>query len=295
MANAKEIKERIASIEETRKITNAMYLISSSKMQQAKEKLAKTEPFFFAIQEEISRILCYWPEIENKFFDQRKAILKNQRKIGIIAITSDKGLAGAYNHNIIKEVENLINQGGIDKLFMIGESGRYHFSKSHKDELDLDFHYTVQNPTLHRSRLITNKIINLFLSGELDEVHIIYTKVKNAVSSETDHMKLLPLQKGTFNQYCDVHFAKGSVNFYPSPGAVMDSIVPSYINGIIYGALVESYCSEHSSRMMAMQNATDSADDMLSQLNMTYNRVRQANITQELTEVVAGANAQQRK
>ena len=159
----------------------------------------------------------------------------------------------------------------------------------------MDFRYTAQDPTLHRSRLITNEMIDLFLAGELDEIHLIYTKVKNAVSSETDHIKLLPLQKGSFNQYCDVHFAKGSVNFYPSPGAVMDSIVPNYINGIIYGALVESYCSENSSRMMAMQNATDSATDMLSELNMTYNRVRQSNITQELTEVVAGANAQQRK
>lgn len=295
MANAKEIKERIASIEETRKITNAMYLISSSKMKQAKEKLAKTEPFFFAIQEEISRILCYWPEIENKFFDQRENISHDNKKIGIIAITSDKGLAGAYNHNIVKDVENLIAQGGIDRLFFIGEAGRFHFYRSHKDELDMDFRYTAQDPTLHRSRLITNEMIDLFLAGELDEIHLIYTKVKNAVSSETDHIKLLPLQKGSFNQYCDVHFAKGSVNFYPSPGAVMDSIVPNYINGIIYGALVESYCSENSSRMMAMQNATDSATDMLSELNMTYNRVRQSNITQELTEVVAGANAQQRK
>ncbi len=295
MANAKEIKERIASIEETRKITNAMYLISSSKMKQAKEKLAKTEPYFYAMQNEISRLLCYWPDIDNRFFDQREHIPSKNRKIGIIAITSDKGLAGSYNHNVIKTVENLIKEGGSDLLFVLGESGRNYFAKNHHGEMDFDFHYTVQNPTLHRSRLITDKMVELFCKEKLDEVHIVYTKMQSAVSAETEQIKLLPLKRGTFNQSCDVHFAKGGMNFYPSPNAVMDSIVPNYINGIIYGCLVESYYSEHSARMLAMQNATNSATDMLSELNMTYNRVRQSDITQELTEVVAGANAQQRK
>ena len=121
MANAKEIKERMASIEETRKITNAMYLISSSKMKQAKKKLADTEPFFYAMQAEIARILRHVPDMHSQFFDGRESIPAEERKIGYIVVTADKGLAGAYNHNVIKATEELLKKPGKHKLFVLGE------------------------------------------------------------------------------------------------------------------------------------------------------------------------------
>lgn len=123
MANAKEIKERMASIEETRKITNAMYLISSSKMKQAKKKLADTEPFFYAMQAEIARILRHVPDMHSQFFDGRESIPAEERKIGYIVVTADKGLAGAYNHNVIKATEELLKKPGKHKLFVPGEAG----------------------------------------------------------------------------------------------------------------------------------------------------------------------------
>lgn len=296
MANTRELKERMASIEETKKITNAMYLISSSKMKAAKEKLAKTEPFFFAMQKEISRILTYWPDLDNPFFDTRKKTSPEDRKKGIIIITADKGLAGAYNHNAIKTAEEMMLDSANNKLFILGEVGRHYFAKKHNHmEVDLTFNYTVQNPTLHRSRQIAETMLELFLSKELDEVHIVYTKMENAMSAVTEHIQLLPLKKGTFDNDENSSSMNRNITFYPTADDVMDSVVPNYINGIIYGCLVESYYSEHNARMNAMQNATDSAEDMLKELSMTYNRVRQADITQELTEVVAGANAQQRK
>ena len=306
MANAREIRERIASIQETRKITNAMYLISSSKVKQAKERLKNTEPFFFAMQREISRILSYWPDIDNKFFDTRPEIPEDKQKIGLIIVTADKGLSGAYNHNILKKFEEIVeNNHGCYKLYVLGEVGR-HFFQANKDkydiEIDSDFHYTVQDPTLHRSRNIMRKIIADFEDKRIDQVHIIYTKMESSLSQTSEHLQLLPLHKTTFHEGVTslselpiIDVQSDSLTFYPSAGDVIDSIAPTYINGIIYGCLVESFCSEHNARMLAMQNATDSADNMLADLNMTYNRVRQADITQQIVEVAAGAAAQKRK
>ncbi len=297
MANAREIKERIASIQETRKITNAMYLISSSKMKQAKKKLADTEPFFYAMQREISRILRHVPEMHSHFFDTREGKAPEERKIGCIVVTADKGLAGAYNHNVIKMAEEMLAKPGQHKLFVLGELGRHYFENKGV-EVDTDFHYTVQNPTMHRARVIASRIIGLFEAGELDDVYIIFTMMKNAMQVETEKIKLLPLVRADFgpaNVQIPLDVYREDIVLYPSAHSVMDSIVPNYVNGIIYGCLVESFCSEHNSRMMAMQNATDSATDMLGELNVTYNRVRQAGITQELTEVIGGANAQKRK
>lgn len=300
MANAKEIKERMASIEETRKITNAMYLISSSKMKQAKKKLADTEPFFYAMQAEIARILRHVPDMHSQFFDGRESIPAEERKIGYIVVTADKGLAGAYNHNVIKTTEELLKKPGKHKLFVLGEAGRQYFAKREGIEMDTQFRYTVQNPTLHRSRVISSEMVEQFRNGDLDEIHIIYTRMINAMTAETEEQKLLPMKKTTFlpedmPALVGTGLYQEDTVFWPSTHSVMANIVPNYINGIVYGCLVEAYCSEHNARMQAMQNATDSATDMLNELNITYNRVRQADITQELTEIIGGANAQKRK
>lgn len=298
MANAREIKERMDAIQKTRKITNAMYLISSSKMKQARKKLADTEPFFYAMQAEIARILRHVPDMHSHFFDRREKLAPEERKVGCIVITADKGLAGAYNHNVFKMAEELLGEPGRHKMYVLGEVGRQYFSKREDLELDTSFRYTVQNPTLYRARMIALEVLELFEKGELDDIYIIYTRMENAMQSVTEKIKLLPLQKISFTPEQVPSLAgvyREGVTLYPSAHKVMDNIVPNYAIGIIYGCLVEAYCSEHNSRMQAMQNATDSASQMLGELNITYNRVRQADITQELTEVIGGANAQKRK
>ena len=298
MANAKEIKERMASIQETKKITNAMYLISSSKMKQAKKKLADTEPFFYAMQAEIGRILRHVPDMHSHFFDMREKIAQEDRKIGCIVVPAAKGRAGAYNHNVIKMTEEMLKGPGKYKLFVLGELGRQYFSKKDKLELDTGFRYTVQNPTMYRARVISTRMLELFEQGELDEIHIIYTRMVNAMQVEAEKINILPLQRMNFvpkNLPSLEGVYQEGVTLYPSAHSVMDSIVPNYVYGILYGCLVESFCSEQNARMQAMQNATDSAAKMLGELNITYNRVRQADITQELTEVIGGANAQKRK
>lgn len=298
MANAREIKERMEAIQKTRKITNAMYLISSSKMKQARKKLADTEPFFYAMQAEIARILRHVPDMHSHFFDRRERLAPEERKVGCIVITADKGLAGAYNHNVFKMAEELLEEPGRHKMYVLGEVGRQYFSRREDLELDASFRYTVQNPTLYRARMIALEMLGLFEKGELDDIYIIYTRMENAMQTVTEKIKLLPLQKISFTPEQVPSLAgvyREGVTLYPSAHKVMDNIVPNYAIGIIYGCLVEAYCSEHNSRMQAMQNATDSASQMLGELNITYNRVRQADITQELTEVIGGANAQKRK
>ena len=293
MPNIREIQSRINSVKDTMKITNAMYMISSSKLTQAKKKLQDTEPYFYALQGEISRILRHLPELEHKYFDRREKVPKDQRKIASIVVTADKGLAGAYNHNIEKLEEEILAKPGIHKLFVVGELGRHYFAKRGQ-EIDTHFKYTVQKPTMHRARDISGVLIEQFEQGELDEIYIVYTRMENSVQSEAEVMRLLPLERSSFNEMkmpLNVH--RESIELYPSAEAVLDSIVPNYVTGMIYGCLVQAYASEHNARMMAMKSATDSAKDLIHDLSIAYNRARQAAITQEITEVCAGARAQQ--
>lgn len=297
MANLKEIQDRTNSIKSTMKITNAMYMISSSKMKRAKDFLAATEPYFYGMQTAVGRILRHIPDLENQYFDARRGIDKKERREGYIVITADKGLAGAYNKNLLKVAFELMEstKSNRESLFVVGEYGRQYFTKKGYS-IDGAFRYTVQNPTMHRARVIAERILELYCARELDDVYLIFTKMVSPMQAEPEIMQLLPL-KG--NHFIDADKTAGvlqeDIEFYPSPDKVLNSTVPNYITGIIYAALVESYCSEQNSRMLAMQAATDNAQEVLRELSIIYNRLRQAAITQEITEVISGAKAQKKK
>lgn len=291
MANAREIQGRMKSIKDTMKITNAMYMVSSSKLQKAKRDLKNTEPYFFMIQDSLAKILDAAPEAGNAFFDKRQGKQGRARTIGYLVITADKGLAGAYNHNVIKMAEELAATEEQDMLFVVGQMGRRYFEK--KDiPIDIHFNYTAQNPTMNRARHIAKKLTQLFFDEKIDELYVIYTRMVNSLTVETTAKKILPLKaekiKMQDNSLVDRY---DDACFMPDAGTVFNKIVPDYVTGFIYGALVESYCSEHNARMMAMQTATDSATTMLNDLSVEHNRARQAAITQEITEVVGGARA----
>ena len=294
MANTKEIQDRIKSINDTLKITNAMYMISSSKLKKSKKMLADTEPYFFTLQSEMSRILRHLPDMEDIYFKSNDDKPVDDRKVGYIVITADKGLAGSYNHNILKIAEEHLRNHPNHMLFVLGELGRHYFEQ-HGIEIEKQFHYTVQNPTLNRARNIAEEILELYTKEELDEVYIIYTSMINAIQEEAQMHQLLPLKKADFKVQIPIDIPREELALKPSPEAVMDRIVPNYVVGFVYGALVESYSCEQNARMMAMENATNSAKDMLHELDILYNRARQAAITQEITEVIAGAKAQKRK
>ena len=282
MANTKEIQKRMKSIRDTMKITSAMYMISSAKLRSAKQKLEQTEPYFYTLQSAIARFLRHMPDTTNRYFDQREQI------------TADKGLAGAYNHNVIKMAQELFSQGENNKLFVVGELGRQYFAKEGL-EVDAEFKYTVQNPSLHRARVIADYVMDLYVNGELDEVYLVYTKMENSFSMNAEKQKLLPLAKEDFIHPAPADIYQEEIKVESSMEEILEHVVPNCVTGYIYGALVESFASEHNSRMMAMQTATDSARSMISQLSIEYNRVRQAAITQQITEVIGGAKAQKNK
>ena len=203
-------------------------------------------------------------------------------------------MAGAYNHNVIKIAHDLLEENSQNRFFVLGELGRQYFAREGL-KVDTHFHYTVQDPSLHRARLITDTMIDLYQKGELDEIYIIYTRMENSMSAVAEMRKLLPLSKRTFTTAAPIDVYQEELKADPSWDRIVELLVPNYVNGFIYGALVESYASEHNSRMMAMQSATDSARQILNQLSIQYNRVRQAAITQEITEVIGGAKALKRK
>jgi F-type H+-transporting ATPase subunit gamma len=294
MANAREIQGRMKSIKDTMKITNAMYMVSSSKLQKARRDLKNTQPYFYTIQESLAEILDIVPDAGNKFFDQREQKQGAKRKIGYLVITADKGLAGAYNHNVIKLAEQIIANPEEDLLFVVGQLGRHYFEKKNVP-IDITFNYTAQNPTMNRARHIASKLVDLFVDGKIDEVYVIYTRMVNSMTVEAVSKKILPLKK----EHIEIEGVDGekykNASFLPDAKTVFNKIVPDYVAGFVYGALIESYCSEHNARMMAMQTATDSASEMIKDLSVQYNRARQAAITQEITEVIGGSKAQKKK
>lgn len=294
MASAKEIQDRMRSIKDTLKITNAMYMISSSKLKKSKKMLADTEPYFYTLQSEMSRILRHLPDMNSIYFKTNAEIPERKRKAGYIVITADKGLAGSYNHNILKLAEEELEKRDDYKLFVLGELGRHYFEQKGIN-IDKQFHFVVQDPSLSRARRITEDLLKLYHENQLDELYIIYTTMVNAMQEEAQVAQLLPLKKTDFKIPVPIDIPLERLALKPSAEEVMDHIVPNYVVGFVYGALVEAFSCEQNARMMAMEGATNSAKQMLKELDIEYNRARQAAITQEITEVIAGAKSQKKK
>lgn len=294
MASAKEIQDRMRSIKDTLKITNAMYMISSSKLKKSKKMLADTEPYFYTLQSEMSRILRHLPDMNSIYFKTNAEIPERKRKAGYIVITADKGLAGSYNHNILKIAEEELAKRDDHKLFVLGELGRHYFEQKGIN-IDKQFHFVVQDPSLSRARRIAEDLLKLYHENQLDELYIIYTTMVNAMQEEAQVAQLLPLKKTDFKIPVPIDIPLERLALKPSAEEVMDHIVPNYVVGFVYGALVEAFSCEQNARMMAMEGATNSAKQMLKELDIEYNRARQAAITQEITEVIAGAKSQKKK
>ena len=294
MPNTKEIKTHINSVRDTQKITNAMYLIASTKMRKAKSELDQTRPYFRALQGEIKRIFRTDKEVDSKYFYPVEGSTALNGTYGCLVITADKGLAGAYNQNVIKETMQLLADHQDTKLFVVGEYGRQFFSQRHIP-IERSFLYTAQNPTMHRAREISAILLDMFNSDALDKIFIVYTDLKNGLDAEAVSTRLLPFHRKQFTAAAGAQQDSASFEFSPSISSVLDNVMQSYVSGFIYSALVDSFCSEQNARMTAMDSANQNAEKILSDLSVQYNRVRQAAITQEITEVSSGAKAQKRK
>ena len=268
-----------------------MYLISSTKMQKAKQDLDSNEPYFSMLRNEIRRILVNAETKDSRYMYSDAMDDKKKSKRALLVITADKGLAGAYNHTVIQTAEEEMKKHADIKLFIVGEYGRRHFMKKNIDIVD-DFVYTAQNPSFHRAREISEELLRLFNEEQVRDIKMIYSIHKNYGDAEVNKVRLLPLLKSDFvgkKAYTKKY------EFYPSVDKVLDGIMQSYISSYVFGGLVESYASEQNARMNAMNSANNNADELMGELTMEYNRVRQAAITQEITEVAAGARAQKNK
>lgn len=294
MPGTKEIKNHISSVRDTKKITNAMYLIASTKMRKVKSDLDLTRPYFNALKEEIKRIFRVSADVHNRYFYPPQGEPELSGCNGYLVITADKGLAGAYNQNVIKEAMRLMEQHSDNKLFVVGEYGRHYFA-SHNIHIEQSFLYTAQNPTLHRAREITTILLDLFNRGKLEKIYIVYTDFKGGLNEQACSTRLLPFHRADFITDTVERAISMPFEFYPSIENVLDSIVPSYVSGFIYSALIDSFCSEQNARMTAMDSANQNAQKLLSDLSVEYNHVRQGAITQEITEISSGAKALARK
>ncbi|MFR3238830.1 MAG: ATP synthase F1 subunit gamma [Acutalibacter sp.] len=292
MAGITEIRTRMQSVQQTLKITNAMYLISSAKVKKARKQLADVEPYFDKLAKTVLDIFRHSPDLKHRFIEGHE-IPREDRKTGFIVVTGDKGLAGAYNHNVLRLAETYLARKKDPTLFLIGQMGRHYFEKKNIP-IDAEFMYTAQDPTLERAKEIADTMVDLYERGALDEVYLVFTHSFSAVRMEPEIIKLLPLDRAMLSarrglseadQYRDV------VRYEPSPEAVLDVLVPGVLRGYLFAALVESFCSEQNSRMTAMDSASESAREMLKTLSLEFNRARQGAITQEITEIAGGAEA----
>ncbi|WP_130805736.1 ATP synthase F1 subunit gamma [Senegalia massiliensis] len=279
-----DIKRRIKSVGSTKQITNAMELVASSKLKKARKRLEKTEPYFLTVSRSIKDILASSRGISHPMLEKRE--VKNKC---YIIVTSDRGLCGGYNVNIIKKVEADMDSKDSTKIITIGQKGKIHFKRRNYD-VKGSFTNISEDPTFMDATQIGNMALKLYEDGEVDEVNIAYTQFKSTINHEPTILKLLPAENIAEEETKEKRIL---TEYEPSPEVVLDYLIPKYIRSTIYGAMIESSASEQGARRMAMESATDNAEEMIDDLNLKYNRARQAAITQEIAEIVGGAEALQ--
>ena len=291
MTNLRDVRLRMRAIEQTLQVTKAMNLISTAKLRKGRRLLHDTEPYFDRITKSMFDILSGTNEIENTFFRKAKS---DTSRTAVIAVTSDRGLAGGYNANVVRHVNELCSGLQNPVLILVGSIGFRYFSQSPYVILE-NISFRSQIPTVEHAEEISDYVISQYLWGMFDEIHIVYTHMFNAVRVKTIDRQIMPLDMDKLQDELStlgvVKRIELKAEYLPSVGAVFDALVPKYIRGVIYGALVEAYASEQSARMAAMDEASKSAEEMLADLRIHYNRARQAGITQEMSEIVGGSTA----
>ena len=281
----KEIKTRIASVENTKQITKAMELVASSKFRRAKEKAESSKAYFNTLKEAVENIAKSTSGVKSEFLKQRE--VKNRC---YVVIAGDRGLAGGYNSNVFKALVAETEGSKNVKVITIGKKAKEFVSKRDFDLIgSVD---SVENANYEDIMNISKTIMDSYQNGDIDEVKLIYTEFISALSQEPRLVKLLPISIEA-NESKEKKQSGASVQYLPSPDAVLGFIVPKYVSGMIYGGLAESYASEQAARRTAMESATDNANEMISNLELQYNRARQAAVTQEISEIVAGASSAQ--
>ncbi|NLW89247.1 MAG: ATP synthase F1 subunit gamma [Clostridiaceae bacterium] len=305
-----DIKKRIRSVSDIRQLTRAMQLVSAAKMRRSKLQHDLVYPFFSLCAESMLEIRRSCEEIDNEFFRLREKKEGQTWRIGYFVLTGDQGLAGAYNNNVVQITEEHIREKILDNiqkglkteytLYVFGDVGR---DKLISDGyiVDPDFSFPITEPTYYEAREVANIIRRKYTSRELDLVYLIYTKMESAINMKPVISRVVPVNTKGLESFlpegltdAGIALEKGSIIEYePDANAVFSFLIDTYLNAILYGALVEAFASEQTARMTAMDHATENADEMLKNLRLKGNRARQSAITTELTEIVNGAQSVQ--
>jgi F-type H+-transporting ATPase subunit gamma len=286
MAKGRELKGRIKSVENTRKITRTMEMVATSKMKRAQDRVVAARPYANALREVISSL--YSPDLADRFPLLRQPSARPKRA-AVLALTSNRGLAGAFNSNLIKEARGLVakleGQGTEVELHLVGKKGlgyfRYVGRAIATSRIDI-----TDRPTAQNASELVDALMQGFVAGQLDAVHVVYAKFNSVLSTPPTSERVLPVTppergKGPTPDYL----------LFPSAEAILTELLPAYVRNAVYRALVETVAGEQAARRTAMKNATDNASEMLNILRRTYNRARQAQITQEIAEIVGGSAA----
>ena len=276
----KEIKTRVES---TKQITKAMELVSSSKFRKAKERAESARPYFNTLYNTVQDIAKNTSNSRNVFLKERKV-----NNVCYIVIAGDRGLAGGYNSNILKAVI-AHNKLGTGKVITVGKKAKESLSKRGYEVID--YIESVEKCVYEDANRVAQTAMEAYKNGEVDEVNLVYTEFISALSQEPKIVKLLPVTIDNTNTEKEVKKGKAAVQYLPSADAVLGYVLPKYVSGSVYGAIAESFASEQAARRTAMESATDNANEMISKLELVYNRARQAAVTQEISEIVGGAAA----
>lgn len=286
MASMRDIKRRKGTIQSTQQITKAMKLVSTVKLQKAKQRAEQSKAYFTCMYETVVSMLAKTTGLNHPYLKAG-----NSDRKGIIVITSNRGLAGGYNSNVTKLVTNSAFRKEELIIYPIGKKGKDTFSR-HRYEIAADYSEYIDEPIYANAMEVCNKVLEDFTRGEIGEIYLAYTSFKNTVVHEPTLLKLLPVDmKAQGTEPENAVGNKTPMNFEPADEEALDLIIPKYLTSLIFGAMVESVASENGARMQAMESATSNAEDMIDKLSLMYNRARQSSITQELTEIIAGANA----
>ena len=284
MASMRDIKRRRESVQSTGQITKAMKLVSTVKLQKAKSKAENTKPYFEHMYKAVNSMLRKSGTILHPYLEGGKS-----EKKGIIVVTSNRGLAGGYNSNIIKMVLN----SGISKedavIYAVGRKGKDALARRGYTVAE-DYSDAMNEPVFNDAVSIGRRVLSDFAEGKIGEIYLVYTEFKNTVTHIPTWLKLLPVVVSEEEEE-DGMDALTLMEYEPEAEEALDLIIPKYINSLVYGGLMQSFASENGARMQAMDSATQNAEEMISSLELKYNRARQGSITQELTEIIAGANA----
>ncbi len=285
MASMRDIKRRKGSIQSTQQITKAMKLVSTVKLQKAKNRAEQTNPYFNYMYQTVTSMLAKSGTIDHPYLKKGDSTKK-----AVVVITSNRGLAGGYNSNVIKLV---LGEEALDPkdvlVYAIGSKGKEALERRGY-EIREDASSIIEAPVYEDAAALCRRVLEAYTSGEIGEIYLAYTHFKNTVSHIPTLLKLLPVE---FDEEDLEKSAESNVlmNYEPNEEEALDEIIPKYVTSLFYGALVEAVASENGARMQAMDSATSNAEEMISDLTLKYNRARQGSITQELTEIIAGASA----